>query len=394
MADAPAATGKGKGLDLSALTKKVGPLPLWAWIAAAVVIVWYFERQNKAAAASAAGSTGMVTDPAGNQCASGDIDNLTGYCTGTSEDLAAIAQQQQASSGSSTTGSSSGSTSGAQTFADNNAWGIAAIAYLESTGIPATAANQAIQDFLASNPLTSQEQNYVNLAIAAIGPPPVLPGPIVSTSPTGTGSTSPPGGSGTGSGSGGGGSGSGSGTGTGTGSGSTQVAVPNVVGKSQESAFTAIASAGLKASGSTVIPGKTLTVDSESPKAGTKVTAGSTVKLVSTVHSGSAGGAPAPAKKTTAPVPTGLTVSAKHSTSLQVKWNASKGATGYHVLCTDMATKKVTNQFDVSASQTDANCGGLTPSHSYVIDVWAEPEAGGVGTGAHAEVSVTLPKTG
>jgi hypothetical protein len=306
MADAPEKAA-GKGLEF--LKQKVGPAPLWVWLGGGIGIWYYLQRRQAAAAASSASSTGMVTDPAGNQCASGDIDSLTGYCTGTTEDLAALAQQQAASSGSPGTGAGGSGTSGAQTYADDNSWGIAAISYLETTGIDATSANQAIQQFLNSQPLTSAQQGDVNLAIAAIGPPPVLPGPVQTS-----GTTPPPAGGG----------------------------------------------------GTTPPPVKT-------PAPPVKT--------------------PAPPKKAvTAPVPTGLTVSAKHSTSLAVKWNASKGATGYHVLCTDMATKKVTNQFDVPSSQTNANCGGLTPSHSYVIDVWAAPPTSY--TGAHAEVSTTLPKTG
>jgi hypothetical protein len=185
-------------------------------------------------------------------------------------------------------------------------------------GIDATTANQAVQNYLSSQPLTTAEQGDVNLAIQSLGPPPSLPGPVATnpspiTTPGGSTTTTT----------------SGTPTTSGPGTGST-----------------------------------------------------STTKPVT------------PAKKPTAAVPTGLTVSAKHSTSLSVKWNKSANATGYHVLCTDMATKKVTSQFDVSSAQLTATCGGLTPGHSYVIDVWAEPEAGAVGTGAHAEVSTTLPKTG
>jgi hypothetical protein len=308
MADAPEKAA-GKGLDF--LKQKAGPLPLWVWLGAGIGIWYYMQRQQKSAAAAAA-STGMVTDPAGNQCASGDIDSLTGYCTGTSEDLAALTQQQQAASGSPTTGAASSGTSGAQTYADDNAWGIAAVNYLVGLGIDATTANQAVQQYLAS----------------ALGPPPTLPAPTISNPAPVT--TTP-------------GSGSGSG-GTGTG---PPVKTP-------------------------APPAKTPAPPAKTPAPPAKT----------------------PTPKTSAPAPTGLVVSQKHSTSLQVKWNASKGATGYHVLCTDMATKKITNQFDVAAAQTTANCGGLTPSHSYVIDVWAEPESGGVGTGPHAEVSTTLPKTG
>jgi beta-lactam-binding protein with PASTA domain len=57
----------------------------------------------------------------------------------------------------------------------------------------------------------------------------------------------------------------------------------------QEAANSAIAAAGLVPSGSAVIPGKTLTVDTQSPGAGASVARGSTVYLTSTVHTTGAG---------------------------------------------------------------------------------------------------------
>jgi hypothetical protein len=96
----------------------------------------------------------------------------------------------------------------------------------------------------------------------------------------------------------------------------------------------------------------------------------------------------------TAPSVTGLTVSARNRTSLSVKWNASKGATGYYVVVTDAATGTPAGQTDVGASSTSATVGGLTPGGNYNVDVYAEPEGGAKGTGAHASTSTTLPKSG
>jgi hypothetical protein len=307
--DAPAAAAKDA---LGFLTKKVGPLPVGVWLLMAAAVLLYLERK-KAAASSASATTAanQQTDPAGNV---GSIDPATGYVYGTPEDLAALAANNAGSS-SSTTGSASGSTGGAQTYADNNAWGIAAINFLVADGIDATTANQAVEQYLASQPLTTAQQADINLVLASpIGPPPSLPGPVA-TNPGSV--TTPPG-----------------------------VAPPT-----------------------TTPPAKTTTP----PPAKTPAKAPTTSRGV------------------TAAVPTGLVVNSKSTTSLQVKWNKSANATGYHILCTDMATKKVTNQFDVSSGQLYANCGGLTAGHSYVIDVWAAPPT--TYTGAHAEVSTTLPKT-
>jgi hypothetical protein len=288
------------------LTRKIGPLPMWAWLAVALVLYLYFERQQAASTSTTAAN--QQTDPAGNV---GTIDPATGYVYGTPEDLAALAANNTGSTSSGSAGQSA--TSGAQTYADNNAWGIAAVNYLVGLGIDATTANQAIQQYLASQNLTTAQQADVNLAITALGPPPSLPGPTAGSPPP---VTSPPG------------------TGTGTGT----------------------------------------------PAGGSPPSGGSPPKT--------------PTPKKTAPVPTGFIVSAKHSTSATVKWNRSAGATGYHLKCTDQATKKGPADVDTSAATTSYTWGGLTPSHSYVFDVWAEPEAGSPGTGAHAEVSATLPRTG
>lgn len=170
------------------LSQKVGPLPLWAWLGAGGVIFWYFQRQQKSSTSASTGKN-QQTDPAGNV---GSIDPSTGYVYGTPEDQAALAQQN---AGSASTGTSSGTnaTTGAQTYADNNTWGIAAINYLVGLGIDATTANQAIQQYLSSQSLTTAEQGDVNLAIQRLGPPPSLPGPVTTSPPP---VTTPPGGGG------------------------------------------------------------------------------------------------------------------------------------------------------------------------------------------------------
>lgn len=182
------------------LKQKVGPLPLWAWLGLGGVVWWYVQKSS--ATKSGATATNQQTDPAGNV---GTIDPATGYVDGTPEDLASLAAQNSGSS-SPTTGAGSGATSGAQTYADNNAWGIAAVNYLVGIGIDAVTANQAVQNFLSSQPLTTSEQGDVNLAITALGPPPTLPGPVqtnpnpVTTTGSGTGTGTTSGGTSTGTG--------------------------------------------------------------------------------------------------------------------------------------------------------------------------------------------------
>jgi hypothetical protein len=345
-----ATTGGKKGLGF--LKQKAGPLPIGVWLLIGVAMLYYFRTQQAKNAAS-----GPQTDPAGNV---GTIDPASGFVYGSPEDLAAL---QAADQSGGTTGGNAGqtATTGAQTYADNNAWGIAAVNLLVGMNIDATTANQAIQLYLSSQPLTTSQQGDVNLAIQALGPPPTLPGPIIGNPPP---VTTPPGGTG------------------GT------VTVPKVTGMSATAAVAALGKVGLKA-GSQGASGGSSIVNSQTPGAGAKVAKGSTVNL------GLAKGTtPPPGGKTgpSAAVPTGLATVARSSHSWQVKWNRSKNATSYHVLCTDMGTKAIASEHDVSA--TTATFTGLTPSHSYVVDVWAEPESGAKGSGPHAHLSITLPKTG
>lgn len=168
------------------LAKKVGPLPLGVWLVAAVVIWYYFAHKNSAT--STAGAAGSQTDPAGNV---GTIDPATGYVYGTSEDSAALGQN---SSDDTSTTDTSGTGTTAGTYPDNNSWARAAINYLVGIGVDPTQANQAVENYITSQTLTTQEQGDVNLAIQGLGAPPDLPGPA-STNPGQV--VTPPGGTGT-----------------------------------------------------------------------------------------------------------------------------------------------------------------------------------------------------
>ena len=169
MAEEGAVTGGGSDLTKQ-LGKKIGPLPLGAWLVIGGVVVWYVWKRQKA---SGSGS-GASTDSAGNV---GTIDPATGYVYGSSQDTAALSAGTDTGAGSTSTGVTSGSTT-AGTYADNNAWARAAINYLVGLGVDPSVANEAVQQFLASQVLTPEQQGDVNLAIQGIGSPPTLPGPI------------------------------------------------------------------------------------------------------------------------------------------------------------------------------------------------------------------------
>jgi hypothetical protein len=166
MAEAEAAEAGGKGA-LDFLKQKAGPLPIGVWIAAALVIYLYMRKK------SGSTTTGTQTDPAGNV---GVIDPATGYVSGTSEDQAALAQQSGGTGLGNSSGTSGASTVGGQ-YADNTAWASVAINYLVSLGEDPVAVNSAITQYLASQPLTTEQQSLVNLAIQRLGSPPQPPQP-------------------------------------------------------------------------------------------------------------------------------------------------------------------------------------------------------------------------
>ena len=163
----------GAGLDF--LKTKVGPLPLVVWMGAGLVI-WLYLQKKQSTGSSTASATGATA---------GQIDPATGYSYGTSQDQLALANLASGSLDSSSGGGST-STSGSTTagaYATNQAWGEAAINYLVARGIDPTTANQAIQLWLSSQTLTSDQQADVNLVVQAIGSPPQPPAPST-TNPT------------------------------------------------------------------------------------------------------------------------------------------------------------------------------------------------------------------
>jgi len=183
----PKAPEGGGGLK-KALGRKIGPLPAVAWIAIAIVVFYYVSKKQKAS-----GGSDQQTDSAGNV---GTIDPKTGYVYGSAEDAAALGQASSGLGTDTDTGTGTSTVSGQ--YADNNAWAVAAINYLVSIGVDATSANTAITQFLASQPLTTQQQGEVNLAIQRLGAPPSppepggSPPPVVTPPSSSTYATNPP----------------------------------------------------------------------------------------------------------------------------------------------------------------------------------------------------------
>jgi hypothetical protein len=240
--------------------------------AAGVVIVAIMRKRSAAAAAATPGATGMVTDPAGNQCAS--LDAATGYCPGTPQDIAA----QQSAAGAAALGSAdegglagggyyyqptatgtSSTGSAVPSFTDNGSWAQYVETALGSNGSDAIAA--AIAKYLSGQQVTSAQQTTIEESIAVANYPPVAGSQGYPPSIRLTAAAPPPA------------TGTGTGTGTGT-STAAQVTVPNLYGLQSAAASAEAARAGFKVhySGSG-------SVASQTPGPGTKAAKGSTIDL-------------------------------------------------------------------------------------------------------------------
>lgn len=148
------------------LTRKIGPLPVYAWAGIIIVIAlayrWYSNRQaaNTAAASTSSGAANTSGDASG-------VGGVTGAGSGFS--------------GSSTGGSGTVVT-GPQGATTNSQWASLVLQAFVAAGADPTTVSNALTDYLNGNSLTAAEQAIVNQALTQFGPPPqgVLP---VSTVP-------------------------------------------------------------------------------------------------------------------------------------------------------------------------------------------------------------------
>jgi PASTA domain len=239
---------------------------------AGVIIIAIMRKRSATAAAAASTTSALVTDPAGNQCAT--LDPATGYCPGTAADTSA---QQSAAINSAadtaavdggggdgyyyppTTGVT-GTGSAVPTFTDNASWGQYVETALGSNGSDATAA--AIAKYLSGQPVTAQQQTLIEEAIAVGNKPPVSGpngNPPSMTLATTTSPTPPP---------------------TSTTPAAGTVMVPDVVGDDAVNASSALQSAGLLMHPEpAAVKGKVHTILTQNPKARATAKKGSTVTI-------------------------------------------------------------------------------------------------------------------
>lgn len=216
MPDTPApAAAAHKGID--SLGKKVGPFPIFVWGILGVGAYYLYTKY--------AGSTPSQNDVAGGT-------GVDGEDIGSNEIIEAR-------------------------YKDNADWAAQAINYLAGIGVPRGQATTEIHNYLRGLPNTAQGRADVQLALNALGPPPVN-APDAAGGGGGGGGEPPPGPN-----------------------PPTRhmVTVPGVVGKQVHVARDVIDRAGLKSTINRSDTGHAYHVVSQSPKGGTKVKKGSTVHL-------------------------------------------------------------------------------------------------------------------
>lgn len=154
----PASSSSGSGLG-----HRIGPLPVWAWVAVVVgaVLLYKVLKGNSASSSTTASGTVGATNGASSlfgsegfssNSAGEVIDNATGDILGTF--------------GGST---GSGSTSSTGTF---EGWTTSAQQALFNLGYDNTAVDQALQDYASGQQLPQNEYGIIEAAINLIGNPP------------------------------------------------------------------------------------------------------------------------------------------------------------------------------------------------------------------------------
>lgn len=145
---------------------KIGPLPAWGWAAAAVGGYLIFKRSQ----GSTAGQTASAV-PTPSAADAALANSLVPDTSGGNASTQATAQPTPS------------------TPTTNTAWLNAAVNALIAQHLDPVTAENALNKYLAGQPLTATEHTMVSTAIAAIGPPPEG-APVSGTVPTAT--TTPP----------------------------------------------------------------------------------------------------------------------------------------------------------------------------------------------------------
>jgi len=147
MATAPKTPPAKGGFNL---TNKVGPFPIWVYMAVIVLALYIYEKKKSTTAANAAATATQAQAGGANTSATGTgVANQNGF-----------EQYLQANAGTPTT---------------NPQWEANAESVLVGYGYPAVQVQSALNTYLAGGVLSSVQQEIVNATIEAVGAPPSPP---------------------------------------------------------------------------------------------------------------------------------------------------------------------------------------------------------------------------
>lgn len=152
-------------LEGTAVTKKVGPLPIWAWALAGVVVYLVVSRfMGRGSSADSQDYQSDETDTSGmDEGGTGTVSSTGIPGTGTVAPLQSI-------------------TDSLGTITD---WGVAAVNWLISQGVDPLLANNAVSAFINTGTVTTAQASLISKALKGIGSPPDGSYPVV-ISPTGS----------------------------------------------------------------------------------------------------------------------------------------------------------------------------------------------------------------
>lgn len=154
VAETTAKTAKG---GMSALSKKIGPLPVGAWIGViAVGVLIAYTVNSRAGTGTRTSNTLAVAD-----------DGTTGPEPNVGDGSVGGWQYQQATAA-----------QAAKTYDTNEKWGRAAIQFLIGQGYDAALADVAIRRYLGGLSISVQQRPLITAAIAGLGPTPEQMNPI------------------------------------------------------------------------------------------------------------------------------------------------------------------------------------------------------------------------
>lgn len=159
MADSSSAPKGKPAAGGFSLTSKIGPFPVWAYMAVIVVGLYMYEKKKKASTTTTAAPATAANGQAGGfgSASSGTAGSIGTGVAGPGNDIESLLN---ANAGQPTT---------------NPQWEANAEAILVGYGYPYTQVQSALNQYLSGGVLSSVQQEIVNAAIEAAGPPPSAP---------------------------------------------------------------------------------------------------------------------------------------------------------------------------------------------------------------------------